>query len=418
MKFILTSVGTRGDMEPFLAIGQLLKEKGHQVICAFPEQFRSLANDAQLEFASLGSKFIELLDSDAGRAAMGGATGFKKVVGTLKLAVNQTDANKELLFKQQETIDSEDPDRVIYNGKAVYPILWGLKTGKPILFVSPLPYMHYVEGHTHIAFNSNFGNFLNKASFSLAHFGLVTTIKMSQKWLKMKESISRKDIRKVIKEYPSVYTISPTLFSRPTGWHKNLQVLGYHERNQSTQWQPDQQLIDFIKKHPKILFITFGSMINAAPKEKTRIILNVLERHQIPAIINTAAGGLERPSQYHSDFIHFVNRIPYDWIFHQVYGVVHHGGSGTTHLAIKYGCASLIIPHIIDQFVWNRIIAEKGAGPKGVKIGKLKESNLEPLLLDLLNNTGYKTKAEEMGHQMKNENLEEELYQILKKGVA
>ena len=71
MKIILTSVGTRGDMEPFLALGEILKEKGHHVICAFPEQFRSLAEDANLEFASLGEKFIELLNSAMGKAAMG-----------------------------------------------------------------------------------------------------------------------------------------------------------------------------------------------------------------------------------------------------------------------------------------------------------------------------------------------------------
>ncbi|MEL7223125.1 MAG: glycosyltransferase, partial [Bacteroidota bacterium] len=70
MKIILTSIGTRGDMEPFLAIGEILKEKGHDVTCLFPEQFRSLAIDSGFEFESLGSKFIEMLDSPAGRIAM------------------------------------------------------------------------------------------------------------------------------------------------------------------------------------------------------------------------------------------------------------------------------------------------------------------------------------------------------------
>ncbi len=64
MKIILISIGTRGDMEPFLSIGEILKEKGHQVICAFPEQFRDLAEKSNLEFDSPGSKFIEMLDSD------------------------------------------------------------------------------------------------------------------------------------------------------------------------------------------------------------------------------------------------------------------------------------------------------------------------------------------------------------------
>jgi sterol 3beta-glucosyltransferase len=78
MKIILISIGTRGNMEPFLSIGEILKEKGHQVICAFPEQFRYLAENSNLEFASLGSKFIEMLDSNVGRTALGsGGSGLK-----------------------------------------------------------------------------------------------------------------------------------------------------------------------------------------------------------------------------------------------------------------------------------------------------------------------------------------------------
>ena len=84
MKIILTSTGTQGDIEPFLAIGKFLKEKGHQVICAFPEQFRELTESCGMEFASLGSKNDDLLASDIGKTALGGS-GFKKIFAFLKL---------------------------------------------------------------------------------------------------------------------------------------------------------------------------------------------------------------------------------------------------------------------------------------------------------------------------------------------
>ncbi|TFG93602.1 MAG: glycosyltransferase, partial [Candidatus Atribacteria bacterium] len=48
MKTILTAIGTQGDIEPFLAVGKILKEKGHQVICAFSEQFRELTESNEL----------------------------------------------------------------------------------------------------------------------------------------------------------------------------------------------------------------------------------------------------------------------------------------------------------------------------------------------------------------------------------
>ena len=122
MKIVLFSVGTRGDMEPFLAIGEILNEKGHQVICAFPEQFRHLAEASGMDFASLGSQFIELLESDAGQKAMGGASGLEQFTATLSLAKNQTAANKELVHNQFEIVQAEQPDRIIYNGKTTYPV--------------------------------------------------------------------------------------------------------------------------------------------------------------------------------------------------------------------------------------------------------------------------------------------------------
>jgi len=411
MKIILISIGTRGDMEPFLSIGEILKEKGHRVICAFPEQFRNLAEDSNMEFASLGSKYIEMLDSDIGKAAMGGnASGLKKFLAYVRLAKNQTEANKELTDKQYKIIASENPDRIVYNGKAVYPIIWGLNNRGKTILISPLPYMHYVKGHTHIVFNSNFGTFLNKLSFSLADFGIITTVMITKRWLKIKEKITRKQIRNALLSNKAIYTISPSLFSRPDYWNENIKVLGYHERNKIVNWQPNRELCDFLEKHNQILFITFGSMTNPEPDEKTKIIIEILERNKIPAIINTASGGLIKPDKFDSELIHFVSRIPYDWIFPKIYGVIHHGGSGTTHLTLKYGCATMIIPHIIDQFVWDKIIDEMGVGPKGIRIDKITTKNLEPKILELVNNTSFKKNAEKVAGQMEKEDFREELY--------
>lgn len=100
-------------MEPFLAIGELLQAKGHEVICGLPEQFRNLATQSDLEFASLGGKFSALLESADGKAAMGGASGWRKLAGTIRLAFHQTEANKEVLFKQREIIVRNKPDCVL-----------------------------------------------------------------------------------------------------------------------------------------------------------------------------------------------------------------------------------------------------------------------------------------------------------------
>jgi UDP:flavonoid glycosyltransferase YjiC (YdhE family) len=414
MKIILTSVGTRGDMEPFLAISEILREKGHQVICAFPEQFRNLAEESCFKFSSLGSKYIDMLESDIGKAAMGSsASGFKKFIANIKLASQQTGANKEIAWKQYEIITEENPDRVLYNAKGNYPIIWGLENKGKNILISAVPYLHYVKENTHIAFNSNFGNFFNKLTYSLYDFGISVTAVITKKWLKITKKITRKQIRKEQLMNKAVYSISPTLFPRPDYWGDNLKVLGFHERNKTINWHPDNELIKFIKKHDKIIMITFGSMLNPEPEVKTNIIINILEKNKIPAIINTASGGLVKPDNFHSDIIYFVSQIPYDWIFPRMYGVIHHGGSGTTHLSLKYRCATMIIPHIIDQFVWNRIVYQKGAGPKGIKISKMTAEDLEEKIIDLMNNPFYKQNAKIIADQIEMEDFKDELYEFI-----
>jgi UDP:flavonoid glycosyltransferase YjiC (YdhE family) len=154
-------------------------------------------------------------------------------------------------------------------------------------------------------------------------------------------------------------------------------------------------------------------MTNPEPETKTKIIVDILQRNKIPAIINTASGGLIKPANFDSELIHFISQIPYDWIFPKMYGAIHHGGSGTTHLALKHGCASLIIPHIIDQFVWDKIVADMGAGPKGVKVGKMTTKNLEPKILELVNDRPFKAKAEQAASQMAKEDFKEDIYKSI-----
>ena len=413
MKIILTAIGTRGDVEPFLVIGKILKEKGHQVICAFSEQFRELTESCDIEFASLGKKYFDLLDSDAGRTAMGGGTGIKKFFAYIKLARNQTAPNKEKELKLYELIKQERPDRIVYNSKTVYPIIWEHKNRGKTTFLSPFPYLHYVKGHPLLVFSKDYGDYFNKLTFKLYDFGVATMVKTVKKWLHINDKITRKQIKNIIHSRNFIYTISPSLFPRPSYWESNIKILGHQELKRKTDWKPEKKLTEFIEKYEKILFITFGSMINPEPKLKTKIILKILERNKIPAIINTASGGLIKPEKFNSELIYFVSQVPYDWIFPKIYAVIHHGGAGTTHLAIKYGCATMIIPHIIDQFIWDKIISNLGVGPKGIKISRITNKNLEPKILKLLNNRSFKEKSAKIGNQMKKEVFKDELYKTI-----
>ncbi|WP_109829683.1 glycosyltransferase [Reichenbachiella versicolor] len=414
MKFLLTAVGTRGDMEPFLALAEMLQNKGHDVVCLMPEQFRSLAESSGLRFQTMGEDFLNMLHSRDGKIAMGsgGVSKWKKVVAILRLAIKNRDVNRALLQYQKEAMEEEEPDKVVFHAKALYSVIWEVKNPGKTVMVTPVPYLHYVKGKTHLAFNSDYGEFFNKLTYKLPDWGIIATIKSSLKRLG-ESGITRQQIKNAYHRHTVVYTISPQLFARPVYWEENMHVLGYHERDKTMNWAPLPELEEFLARHEKPLLVTFGSMTNLEPVQKTKVLLEVLEKHQIPAIVNMSEGGLVEVEEYNRELICFVESVPYDWVLPKVYAMVHHGGSGTTHSAIKYGCPSLIIPHIIDQFLWNKIISEKGLGPKGVDVGQFTVQNIEPLILDLYNNETYFHNVQLAADLMKQENFEDELIEVL-----
>ena len=411
MKVLLLSIGTRGDIEPFLAIGELLNQQGHEVVCVFPEQFRSLAEDSGYRFLSLGKEFVDMLDSPAGKSAMGGsASTWKKIKAYIKLARIFGPLRKKLMERQYKILVAEHPDRLIHHSKTIYGFIWGLEHPGRNILIHPVPYaMHPVKEYSHILFNNNYGSLVNKLTFKLANFGLVKTLVKDAAAIDLGKKITSKLAKKVLESSKAVYMLSPTLISRPDYWPDHVEVLGYHERNKKVQWQPDMGLLDFLERHQKFLLITFGSMTNPNPGEKTQIIVTQLQQLGIPAIINTAGGGLVVVDDYDSSLIHFVNRIPYDYILNKTYGIMHHGGSGTSHMAIKNGCASLIIPHIIDQFFWNKLLVKKGVGPKGPSITHLNAKNIGALLTDLWTNPVYKENAETLAAHMAKEEFKDKL---------
>lgn len=417
MKAILFSIGTRGDIEPFLAIAQLLKEKSWDVICVFPEQFREPVENMGISFQGFSREFLDLMEGKEAKMFMGGQGSiFRRTRFLIKMAKTGMKLSKDFLKFQHSIQKEEKPDRVLYHPKCNFSLIWGMANPGKSILISPIPGTAHTIKHVNV-----FGNYGRALNILIAWLGNSLKAIMIKRFSKRFHQdypgikITYSSLKKaMLEKEKSLYTISPSLFARPEYWPSPAQVVGYFERDKTANWQPDAELVKFLKRNEKIVFISFGSMSNSDPKEKTRLIVDVLARNHISAIINTSWGGLEKINN-HPDHIHFVSNLPYDWIFSKMYAVVHHGGSGTTHTALKYACPCLIIPHILDQFFWKRTVSSLKLGPKGVSIKKLTEQNFESKILDLINNKSYKENATLISKKMQVENCNEKLYDAIVK---
>lgn len=415
MKAILFSIGTRGDIEPFLAIAQLLKSKNWEVICVFPEQFRETVENMELRFRGFCKEYLELMDGKEAKMFMSGQGSiFKRIGYLIKLAKDGMKLSKDILTLQYDIQEREKPDRILYHPKCNYSLLWGMANPGKSILVSPIPGVaHPIK---HLTVLGNYGKTLNILSMWLGNVMKAIMLKKyskryRQEYPELKITVSSIK-RAMLEKEKTLYAISPSLFPRPEYWPSPAKIVGYYERDKTVNWKPDEELVEFLETHEKIVFITFGSMSNANPKEKTRIIVDVLKKNNISAIINTSWGGLEKTDEYH-DNIYFVNNIPYDWLFPKIDAVIHHGGSGTTHTALKYACPSLIVPHILDQFFWNKIISKLHLGPEGMSIKNLNEKDFESKLIDLMNNESYKRNTRLISEIMKAESNKDKLYEMI-----
>lgn len=414
MRILMISIGTRGDCEPFLAVGNMLKEHNHEIICAFPEQYRHMAVEEGVEFHTLGNEFLDLLDSEVGRVAMGSSKGgIEKLSATLKLAKLSMPIQMSMIDLQHEIVQKTNPDCLIFHPKVTYPLPWSLKTGKKIVMLSTVPCMiHEIKGYSNVGINKNFGKLLNPLTYKLANFGTAIAIMQAVKKY-FKGEFTRKQIQEEMHRMKIFYNVSPSILQRPHYWPSNAIISGHWERLKANNWAPPQDILDFLDKHQKIIFISFGSAMNTDPRGKTSLFLDVLKECNIPAIINISGGGFVEPEHYDKGQVIFTKSIPYDWILPKMYAVVHHGGAGTTHSSIGSACATMAIPHAADQPMWDNFIETLGVGPKGIPISKLKKQILKEKLLDLYNNPSYKICAENISKKRENENLANDLYRFI-----
>lgn len=414
MKYLLIAIGTRGDIEPFLAIGEYLKAAGHAVFGAFPEQFGPLALESGIEFRALDKAFLEMIEGDVGKMALGGTSNlFQRIKAYYQLYKKSKAINDNIFQEQFNYLEEIEPDRVIHSIKATVPTQWGFITQKPVFCLSPIPCVtHAIEGKSSMALRGkNFGKTINKWTYLFTRYATIKNLRSFLKKLD-KEDPGQKQLVEAMLEEPAIYTVSPDFFNL-SDQPSHVHFLGYQERNKTQHWQPKEELKTFIAKHEKLLFVTFGSMSNPEPEKKTQMIIKALVNQDIPAVINTAGGGLMKPDDFDEEQFYFLDDIPYDYILPKVYACIHHGGGGTTHLSIKYGCATTIIPHIVDQYFWNNVLSDLGVGPKGKAISKLNEKYIENIIQQLWHNLSFKKEAESLAKKMEGEDYQAEITRIL-----
>lgn len=389
-KILLVSLGSRGDMEPFLAKGAELQKSGHKIAFCFPSQFESLAKEVSPIFFPMTEQFLALMDDPQVKKITGQiGSGWSRLRTILRLLKSTKPIQQQLIRDQRAADEAFQPDQIIYHIKCVYPVIAALRFNRQVELLSPVPcLLHAVNHEPAIGFGSPKSPWWNKMTYSIANYALIHQAILGygnpvlKQW--RTKPLKKKELKTfLLKRLPVEFAVSQALFPRPKYWPKQAIITSFRERDKLKDWKPSEALLAFLNEYPDPLYIGFGSMINGKPKEVGRVIVETCSELNQPVLINTSWGGIELNEELPEN-VFVVSDIPYDWLFNKVCAVVHHGGSGTTHSALRFHKKQLIIPHIADQYLWNRLIHQAGYGPLGFPIKEFNKDLFKQGVLKLL----------------------------------
>lgn len=388
-RILLMSLGSRGDMEPFLALGQTLIKNGHQVGFCMPEQFQSLAQTVASDFYPQDKSFLDLVHGPDIRKIIGQVgSKWSRLWTLLRLMKKTKTVQEQMILDQEAAVKAFLPDKIIFHIKCIYPVIWGLHFRKKVAMLSPIPgVLHPIDNIPHVAFGRPRFPFWNRMTYALALYALVnkSILGYGKSFLKKYNiHLSSRQLKAFyLQQLAVTYTVSPQLFERPAAWPPQAQCNPFLLRESKRNYTPPDDLQHFLKTYPNPVYVGFGSMVNAQPKTIAADVIAVCERLHQPLILNASWGGLEPPDSL-PEWAFVVADVPFDYLFPKVAVVIHHGGAGTTHAALAHQTPQAIIPHIADQYFWNRQIQSKGLGCYGFPIKKWSQKRFETLLQKLL----------------------------------
>ncbi|HNE67267.1 MAG TPA: glycosyltransferase [Anaerolineales bacterium] len=401
---LLTS-GTRGDVLPYIALGEGLLDAGYQIRIAAPLGFANLVQQSKLTFAPFEGNPSDLLIEQGDSTPMTlGTNPIRSIRATQKFIGQARPLYRRMLHTAAEACRGSD---MLIHG---LPTIWGAHIAEGLgipavrAVLQPLaPTREFPSAL--LPFRSSFlgiGNWLT-------HWAVTQAT-----WLSWRREINH--ARHTDLGLGAAHWLDPSLqadsnrpltlngFStqivpRPKDWNDKQVVTGYWRKNELTNNHVDRpDLQHFIDSSPNPIAIGFGS-------PGTRGYLPMLEEALQHA---NAQAILTIPAKWHGEIksknIFPIEYAPHDWLYRRVKVAVHHGGAGTTSASLHAGIPTVTLPLAIDQFFWGEQIHKIGIGPRPIPQRKLNAENLSQAITQALTDHAMTAKAKTVSAELNKEN--------------
>ena len=367
LRIVLASVGSRGDVQPMLALGQTLRARGHAVLIAAPPNFAAWTHDLDFEFAPLSEDIQVFLAEN--RDIMTG-----RPLKMLRVIHSYFKAQIPLQAQQLVPI-CRGADVIVWGGLALCVPSVAEHLGLPALGVLYSSCVLPSKQHPppNIPWHGLPG-WVNTLFWNINHLMVDLLLRRSVNSMRASLGLAPKaHLRDHLLEAGSVVIAADEeLFPPDPQWQGRYPYVNSIFFDDPTPLDPE--LDAWLAAGEPPVYIGFGSMSGKGTDRIERILVEALAASGRRCLLDAGWAGLGAgalPAGWRS-----VRGAPHAALFARVAVVVHHGGSGTTAQALRAGVPQVLLPLILDQFHHAHRLHLAGIAPAALPMEKVSAAAL------------------------------------------
>ena len=368
MRIMLLTAGSRGDVEPFLALARRARDDGHDVRLGVTQDFLAAARDAGIDVAPLDGDLTRVV-SQQGVSAWAALRSYRSVIRPMVVAMQRSAAEAALAFR---------PDVIVYHPKVQSAPVAAARLAVPHVLVELVPTVTPTREFPAAGVTTvDLGRFnpLTYRTLAVASRAFAGSLRelRGRLGVPVRGSLPAPSL--------TLVPVSEVLLPRPHDWPDTTQLTGVW-LSPPADPPPDAELDAFLDSGD-VVYAGFGSMAAGDPVARGRAVVSAVRSTGRRLLLTTGWGGLRIPGDLTGDDVLVRAGVPHATVLPRCSVAVHHGGAGTAHAAVRAGVVSVTVPFLADQPFWGALLHRRGLGAAPVPARRLTAERLGVALATL-----------------------------------
>jgi vancomycin aglycone glucosyltransferase len=368
LNIILATVGSRGDVQPMVALARTLKGRGHSVTVAAPPDFGDWIQQEGFKFAPVGSDIKKYLHDNPG--ALGGSAAEMYRSG-------------KAFFDSQLQLQANDlrvacqgADMVVWAGLAIAAMAVAEGMKLPVLGVVYSSCVVPSARHAPPAFpRHGLPDWVNRLLWVINGYVTGKLVGRPFNALRAQFALPPVRFRKFMMQTNFIIAADAGLMPLDDAWGPNIRRGNFIYLDDPRPLPADLQ--DWLDDGEPPVYVGFGSMSGKGTDHVEKVVHEALSATGRRCLISAGWAGLgTRGMPSDASRWRVVGEVSHQSLFPRMAAVVHHGGSGTTANALRAGVPQVVLPLILDQFHHAHRLQLAGLAPKAASMEKVTAQQL------------------------------------------